>query len=112
MIYDHEYLAKRLDKASVEMGDPTLGVDMRCAAELIRELDRRVNTPAPEAAPTIVNFCYAKDASADIAWQTGLAELGDARLVWVNEGDIIMYGREHRVGDKPVPPLASSLRPQ
>jgi hypothetical protein len=48
MIYDHEYLSKRLEKSSAEVGDPSLGVDMRCAVELIRELDRRVNTPAPD----------------------------------------------------------------
>lgn len=42
-------------------------------------------------------YCYAREISEvnrDRAWASGLANIGDCRLVWVNEGDLIEHGEE------------------
>lgn len=40
---DHAFLTKRLMKASTEVGDPSLGGDMRLAATVIETYDREFN---------------------------------------------------------------------
>lgn len=64
---DHEHIAARLEKASYDVTDPDLGVQMRTAAALVRKYDSYL----PQAQQ------YALDAQRDLIARN--AELAEAR---------------------------------
>lgn len=54
----------------------------------------KASAPA-SIAPTKVRYCYSGEvtiANRDAVWASGLANIGDAILVWVNQGDILEHG--------------------
>jgi hypothetical protein len=46
-----------------------------------------------------------------IVWESGLADIGDARLVWVNEGDFWSFDRQPQEMLAPSKPVQSHEQP-
>lgn len=70
---------------------------------------------APVSTTGKVRFSYVMPApgQADEAWRSGIAQIGDARLAWVNEGDIITMGEliEGKGTEPPALVSAKGTRP-